>query len=79
MELSSQLLPIDSPPCKLARLDQGMDATVYADFDDCVSNVCQNETILIVDSNLSALHSSCVTANLIFISKFPDAIAIAHH
>ena len=46
-----------------------MDATVYADFDDCVSNVCQNETILIVDSNLSALHSSCVTANLIFISK----------
>ena len=45
-----------------------MDATVYTDFDDCVSNVCQNETVLIVDSNLSALHSSCATADFIFLS-----------
>jgi hypothetical protein len=66
MELRSELLPIDITPCKLASLDQGMDATVYADFDDCVSNVCQNETVLIVDSNLSALHSSGVTAHLVF-------------
>lgn len=66
MELSSEPLPIDITPCKLARLDQGMDATVYADFDDCVSNVCQNETVLIVDSNLSALHSSCATADIFY-------------